>query len=296
MDGDALRVTMLGAVLSPGDVVVIESGRLQPFPLHHVAFLDDQGMLASTLSSAVPETAFRLVHHKTKAKLEIVAQIATLDADADLAVLNQRARAVAQRWQQALAKVFRDAALADAADTVALDPDVERERRVATLRLFSRALNRRMSAEARDRWPAMSGATSAPVSARWPDLNLWLDSWVTLMSDDALIAEVLNPTGWRAPNSVRAGRNATGVREARFEFQDAWAEEVEILSPNGFANSRWRFGESGQEQPFPNAKRTAEGWSARLKTSGSQLYVWTDLESPETLLMRPITHAAGASK
>jgi hypothetical protein len=74
MDGDALKVTMLGAVLPSGDVVVIESGRLQSFPLHHVAFLDDQGMLASTLSSAVPETAFPLVHRRTRAKLEIVAE------------------------------------------------------------------------------------------------------------------------------------------------------------------------------------------------------------------------------
>jgi hypothetical protein len=141
MDGDALKVTMLGAVLPSGDVVVIESGRLQRFPLRHVAFLDDRGTLASTLSSAVPETAFPLVHRRTKAKPEIVAQIAALDADAELATLDQRARAAARRWQEALAKVVRDAALADAADTVALDPNVERERRIATLLLFSRALD-----------------------------------------------------------------------------------------------------------------------------------------------------------
>jgi hypothetical protein len=195
-----------------------------------------------------------------------------------------------------LAKLFRDAALADAADTVALDPGVQREPRVAELRLFARALDRRMPPQARDRWPAMSGATAMPISGRWSDLKSWLDSWVALMSDDALIAEFLDPKGWRAPNSLRAGRNAIGVREVRFELEDVPAGEVEILSPNGFANSRWRFGESGQEQPFPNAKRTADGWSARLKTSGSQLYVWTDLDSPETLLIRPISRAAGTGK
>lgn len=296
MDGDTLNVTMLGAVLPAGDVVVIESGQIENFKVNHEAFLDEQGRLISAPTSSVPGNAFRLVHRKAEDKIEVVARIAALDADTVLTALDQSSRTAAQRWQVALDKGGRDAAVADAADTAALDPNVERKHRIAVLRLFSRALERRMSPEARARWPGMSVALAEPTGDQWPDLKQWLELWVTLMSNDALITEFIDPKGWRKPDSVSSGRNVAGAGKVRFDLEDNTIKEVEILSPNGFANSRWRFGESGPEQPFSSAKSTPEGWLMRLKTSGSKLYVWTDLDRPESLLMRPIFHATGTEK
>lgn len=181
--------------------------------------------------------------------------------------------------------------LADVADATALNNELDTSRQCISLVRLSRALSRRMATKSLTD-ARLETAAAGPKTSSRTDLSDWLQGVVEVLSDEALRAAFLGTGGWRPPDSIRLGETlAGGLREVLFDLKDMPGMEVEVASPDGFANSRWRLGEAGREHAFLGTRQVENSWRAYLVLSEGDpraLFVWTDTVRPQDLRVRLI--------